>query len=52
MRQRLLLSAMAMTMVGGTALPTAAAPWSRGFVVGAYEYSFLYVGRPDFSRGA
>jgi len=52
MRQRLLLSAMAMTMVGGTALPTAAAPWSRGFVVGAYEYAFRYGGRPDFSRGA
>jgi len=52
MRQRLLLSAMAMTMVGGTALPAAAAPWSRGFVVGAYEYAFRYGGRPDFSRGA
>jgi len=52
MGQRLLLSAMAMTMVGGTALPTAAAPWSRGFVVGAYEYAFRYGGRPDFSRGA
>ncbi len=52
MRQRLLLSAMAMTMVGGSALPAAAAPWVRGFVVGTYEYAFRYGGRPDFSRGA
>src|SRR5436189_5273910 len=52
MRQRLLLSAMAMTMVGGTTLPAAAAPWSRGFVVGSYEYAFRYGGRADFSRGA
>src|SRR5678816_3136773 len=52
MRQRLLLCAMAMTMVGGSALPAAAAPWVRGFVVGAYEYAFRYGGRPDYSRGA
>jgi len=52
MRQGLLLSAMAMTMIGGTAVPAAAAPWVRGFVVGAYEYAFRYGGRPDFSRGA
>ena len=36
----------------GAALPADAAPWTRGFVVGAYEYAFRYGGRADFSRGA
>src|SRR6266699_2281996 len=52
MKQRLLVSAMAFSMVGGTAMPVAAAPWTRGFVVGAYEYAFRYGGRPDYSRGS
>src|ERR1700743_273546 len=52
LRQRLLVSAMAAGMASGTALPVAAAPWVRGFVVGSYEYAFRYGGRPDFSRGA
>ena len=52
MKQRLLVSAMAFSMVGGTAMPVAAAPWVRGFVVGSYEYAFRYGGRPDFTRGA
>jgi hypothetical protein len=34
----------------GTVPPAQAAPWSRGFVVGAYEYAFRYGGRADFSR--
>ena len=51
-RRRLLVSAMAVGMAGGTALPAAASPWTRGFVVGTYEYAFRYGGRPDFSRGA
>ena len=51
MKKQLLLSAMACSMVGGT-MPALAAPWSRGFVVGAYEYAFRYGGRPDYSRGA
>ena len=33
------------------AQPVSAAPWTRGFVVSAYEYAFRYGGRPDFSRG-
>ncbi|HYJ36282.1 MAG TPA: hypothetical protein VEV64_09010, partial [Rhizomicrobium sp.] len=49
LRQRLLVSAMALTMAGG-ATPADAAPWVRGFVVGAYEYAFRYGGRADFSR--
>jgi len=51
LKQRLLVSAMALTMAGGMAQPAAAAPWVRGYVVGAYEYAFRYGGRPDFSRG-
>src|SRR5579872_4464770 len=51
-KRRLLVSAMAVGMAGGTALPAAASPWTRGFVVGTYEYAFRYGGRPDFSRGA
>lgn len=39
-------------MIAGTARPTQAAPWTRGFVVSAYEYAFRYGGRPNFSRGA
>ena len=49
LRQRLLVSAMAMGLAG-FAQPAAAAPWVRGFVVGAYEYAFRYGGRADFSR--
>jgi hypothetical protein len=52
MKNRLLVSAMAVGMAGGTALPATAAPWTRGFVVGTYEYAFRYGGRSDYSRGA
>jgi len=52
LKQRLMVSAMALTMVSGFAQPVAAAPWVRGYVVGAYEYAFRYGGRPDYSRGA
>jgi hypothetical protein len=39
LRQRLLVSAAVLGMAGGTAMPAPAAPWTRGFVVGAYEYA-------------
>lgn len=52
MHRRLLVTAMAFSMASGTAMPALAAPWSRGFVVSAYEYAFRYGGRPDYSRGA
>jgi len=52
LRQRLLVCAMVLDIAGGTAMPALAAPWTRGFVVGAYEYAFRYGGRPDYSRGA
>ena len=48
-RQRLLASTMALAVVG-MAQPAAAAPWTRGFVVSAYEYAFRYGGRSDFAR--
>ena len=51
MKKRLLVSAMAVSVAGGTVTPVAAAPWTRGFVVSAYEYAFRYGGRSDFSRG-
>ena len=52
LRQRLLVSAMALAMASGVSQPAAAAPWVRGFVVGAYEYAFHYGGRADFNRDA
>jgi len=52
MKKHLLLSAMAVSMASGTAMPAMAAPWTRGFVVGTYEYAFRYGGRPDYSRGS
>jgi hypothetical protein len=33
-----------------SAAPASAAPWVKGFVVGAYEYAFHYGGRSDFTR--
>src|SRR5580693_4959322 len=52
LRQRLLVCVLAFGMAGGTAMPVTAAPWSRGFVVSAYEYAFRYGGRSDYTRGA
>jgi hypothetical protein len=52
MRKRFLASAMAVSVAGGAAVPAAAAPWTRGFVVSTYEYAFRYGGRSDYSRGA
>ena len=49
LRQHLMLSAMVLASV---AQPASAAPWVRGYVVGAYEYAFRYGGRADFCRGA
>ena len=46
------VAAIALTGVGAGALPAAAAPWVKGYVVGQYEYAFRYGGRSDFTRGA
>jgi hypothetical protein len=37
-------------MIGGMMQPAAAAPWTRGYVVGTYEIAFHYGGRADFTR--
>src|ERR1700733_3803643 len=52
LHKRLMVCAMATAMAGGTTLPVSAAPWTRGFVVGAYEYAFRYGGRADYSRAS
>jgi len=52
LKKRLMVCTAAMALTGGTALPASAAPWVRGYVVGAYEYAFRYGGRADFTRGA
>src|SRR6185436_13409762 len=51
LKKHLMVCTAAAALTGG-AMPAAAAPWTRGYVVGAYEYAFRYGGRPDFSRGA
>ncbi len=51
-KKRLLVCSAAIALTGVTAVPAAAAPWTRGFVVSAYEYAFRYGGRTDYSRGA
>jgi hypothetical protein len=49
--KRCLISSVAVTALSGfAAQPAAAAPWVKGFVVGAYEYAFHYGGRTDFAR--
>jgi hypothetical protein len=48
MRRSLLLCATALCAV--TAMPAKAAPWTRSFVVGAYEYAFRYGGRAGYAR--
>src|SRR5689334_24280882 len=50
LKKQLMVCTAAIALTGGTALPVAAAPWTRGYVVGAYEYAFRYGGRADFSR--
>src|SRR6185503_1121322 len=52
LRKRLMFCTAVAALTGGSVLPASAAPWTKGFVVGAYEYAFRYGGRPDFTRGA
>jgi len=52
LQKRLMVCASALGLMAGTAMPAAAAPWVRGYVVGQYEYAFRYGGRSDFTRGA
>ncbi len=39
---------LAAALIAGA--PAAAAPWTRGFVVGSYEYAFHYGGRAGYAR--
>ena len=41
---------LAAALIGGMAAPSAAVPWTRGFVVGTYEFAFHYGGRAGFTR--
>ncbi len=52
LRKRLMVCTAVVALTGGTVMPALAAPWTRGFVVGSYEYAFRYGGRPDYSRGS
>ena len=50
LQKRLMICASALGLMAGAATPASAAPWTRGFVVSAYEYAFRYGGRADFAR--
>ncbi|HWU55802.1 MAG TPA: hypothetical protein VN175_09890 [Rhizomicrobium sp.] len=52
LKKQLMVCTAAVALTGGAALPASAAPWVKGYVVGAYEYAFRYGGRADFTRGA
>src|SRR3989442_7407504 len=52
MKNRLMACTAVVALMEGSGMTAQAAPWTRGFVVGAYEYAFRYGGRPDYSRGA
>src|SRR6201989_3055568 len=52
MKNHLMACTAVVALMGGLGAPAQAAPWPRGFVVGAYEYAFRYGGRSDYSRGA
>src|SRR3954465_6310024 len=49
LQKRLMVCASALGLMAGATAPASAAPWTRGFVVGAYEYAFRYGGRADLS---
>ena len=50
LQKRLMVCASALGLTAFATAPATAAPWSRGFVVGQYEYAFRYGGRADFTR--
>src|ERR1700761_7715894 len=49
-QKRFLAFPLAAALIGMLCAPAAAAPWTRGFVVGTYEYAFHYGGRAGFQR--
>ncbi|HWU55123.1 MAG TPA: hypothetical protein VN175_06445 [Rhizomicrobium sp.] len=50
LKKHLMVCTAAAALTGGAAMPAHSAPWTRGYVVSAYEYAFRYGGRADFSR--
>jgi hypothetical protein len=52
LKKHLMICTAAAALTAGAAMPASAGPWTRGFVVSAYEYAFRYGGRSDYSRGA
>ena len=50
LQKRVLLCSVATAALAAMVQPSAAAPWSRGFVVATYEYAFRYGGRAGFER--
>jgi hypothetical protein len=50
LKKRLMVCTAIAAMTAGAALPASAAPWTRGYVVGAYEYAFRYGGRAGYTR--
>jgi hypothetical protein len=50
-KRALMLSCVA-TMAATGASPAMSAPWTRGYVVGFYEFAFRYGGRADYARGS
>ncbi len=50
LEKRFMVCTAVMALTAGTALPACAAPWTRGYVVGAYEYAFRYGGRAGYAR--
>lgn len=49
-KKNLIVCTAVVALTGGDAPPAAAAPWTRGYVVSAYEHAFRYGGRPGFTR--
>ena len=50
LEKRFMVCTAVVALTAGTALPASAAPWTRGYVVGAYEYAFRYGGRAGYAR--
>jgi len=50
LRKRLMVCTAVAALTGAGAVPAAAAPWTKGFVVGAHEYAFRYGGRAGYAR--
>jgi len=43
-------SSLSLGFIAGATQPASAAPWVKGYVVGAYEYAFRYGGRAGYAR--